>query len=168
MSLSMYQASVTVFTRSLTALSVILDKAAADAETRGIDPSVLINARLAPDMFALARQVQIAADTARNATANLAGVTPPSHPDTETTFPELKARIAAVLDYMKGFKPEQFEGAETRTVVMKMRTGDLSFAGADYLLGFALPNLYFHAATAYDILRANGVALGKRDFLGGL
>ena len=168
MSLSMYQASVTVFTRSLTALSVILDKAAADAETRGIDPSVLINARLAPDMFALARQVQIAADTARNATANLAGVTPPSHPDTETTFPELKARIAAVLDYMKGFKPEQFEGAETRTVVMKMRTGDLSFAGADYLLGFALPNLYFHAATAYDILRHNGVAVGKRDFLGGL
>ena len=168
MSLSMYQASVTVFTRALTALSANLDKAAADAEARGIDPSVFINARLAPDMFALARQVQIAADTARNGAALLAGDTPPSHPDTETTFPELKARIAAVLDYLKTFKPEQFEGAETRTVVLKMRAGDMSFAGADYLLGFALPNLYFHAATAYDILRANGVALGKRDFLGGL
>ena len=168
MSLSMYQASVTVFTRTLTALSALLDKAAADAEARGIDPSVLVGARLAPDMFALARQVQIAVDTARNATANLAGVTPPSHPDTETTFPELQARIATVLAYLKSFKPEQFEGAETRTVVMKMRTGDLSFAGADYLLGFALPNLYFHAATAYDILRHNGVALGKRDFLGAI
>jgi hypothetical protein len=168
MSLSMYQASVTVFTRSLTALSAILDKAAADAETRGIDPSIFVNARLAPDMFALARQVQIAADTARNGAALLAGVEAPSHPDTETTFPELKARIATVLDYLKTFKPEQFEGADTRTVVLKMRAGDMTFAGADYLLGFALPNLFFHAATAYDILRANGVAVGKRDFLGGL
>ena len=168
MSLSMYQASVTVFIRSLTALSAILDKAAADAETRGIDPAVLVGARLAPDMFALARQVQIAADTARNAASLLAGVEAPSHPDVETTVPELKARIATVLDYLKGFKPEQFEGADTRTVVMKMRAGDMTFAGADYLLGFALPNLYFHSATAYGILRHNGVAVGKRDFLGGL
>jgi len=164
----MYQASVTVFSRVLSNLSAILDKAAADAEARKIDPAVFIGARLAPDMFALARQVQIAADTARNGAAKLAGVEPPSHPDTETSFPELKARIASVQAYLKTFTPEQIDAAASGVVKMKMRGAEISLPGTDYLFGFVLPNLYFHATTAYAILRHNGVPVGKHDFLGGL
>lgn len=167
MSISVYQAVMSPLTRTLAALSVILDKAEADAEARGIDPSVLINARLAPDMFPLSRQIQVAADSARNAAANLAGLPQPSHPDTETTFPELKARIAMIQEYLKGFTPEQFEGAETRTVTLKFPNGEMAFPALDYLFGFALPNFYFHASAAYMILRHNGVKVGKRDFLGG-
>jgi hypothetical protein len=167
MSVSVHQATIVPLTRTLAALSAILDKAAADAEARGIDPSVLVGARLAPDMFPLSRQIQIAADSARNAAANMAGLPQPSHPDTETTFPELKARIALVQDYLAGFTPEQFEGAEGRTVTLKFPQGEMHFPALDYLFTFALPNFYFHASAAYMILRHNGVKIGKRDFLGG-
>jgi hypothetical protein len=166
MTLSMYQASVTVSQRALKALSTLLTKAEADAEARKIDPSVFTSARLAPDMFALARQVQIAADTARNGAAYLAGVTAPSHPDTETTFPELQARIKAVQDYLAGFTPEQINASEDRTLTIKMGGQEMQFPATDYLLGFVIPNLYFHIGAAYNILRHNGVAVGKRDFLG--
>ncbi len=166
MSLTMYQASVPVYTQFLTGLSGILTKAAAHAEARKIDPSVLINARLSPDMFALARQVQVATDHAKGSLARLAGVEVPSYPDTETTFAELQARIARTLDYVKSFKPEQIDGTEARDIVLTFGTVSLPFTGQAYLIQFALPNFYFHISMAYAILRHNGVEIGKRDFMG--
>jgi hypothetical protein len=166
MSLSMYQASVPVFLRMLTNLSAILDKAAKHAEARKIDPTVFVNARLAPDMFALARQVQVATDSAKGCAARLAGVEVPSYADTEATFPELQARIAKTVDFIKSLKPAQIDGSEDRTVTLKLRGKDVSFKGQPYLLTFAMPNFYFHVTTAYDILRHNGVEVGKMDFLG--
>jgi hypothetical protein len=166
MSLSIYQASVPVFQQILTSLSAILHKAAAHAETKKIDPSVFLTARLAPDMFPLTRQIQIACDHAKGASARLAAVEIPSFPDTETTFAELQARITKTLDFIKGLKPAQFEGAETREVKLKIGGNDLTFTGQKYLLHGAFPNFFFHAATAYDILRHNGVEVGKRDFIG--
>lgn len=166
MSLSMYQASVPVFVRMLTNLQAILDKGAKHAEARKIDPSVFVNARLAPDMFALARQVQVATDAAKGCAARLAGVEVPSYADTEATFPELQARVARTIDFLKSLKPQQIDGSEDRTVTLKLRGKDVSFKGQPYLLGFAMPNFYFHVTTAYDILRHNGVEVGKMDFLG--
>ncbi len=166
MSLSMYQASVPVYIQFLGSLSGILKKAAAHAEAKKIEPSVLINARLAPDMFALARQVQIATDHAKGSLARLAGVEIPSYPDTETTFDELQARIAKTLDYVRNFKPEQIDGSETREIVLTFGTQKFPFTGQTYLIQFALPNFYFHASMAYGILRHNGVEIGKRDFMG--
>ncbi|RJG13056.1 DUF1993 family protein [Pseudomonas cavernicola] len=168
MSLSIYQASIPTFIRTLNNLSAILEKAAAHAEAKKIDPSVFINARLAPDMFALARQVQIASDSAKGGAARLAGVEVPSYADTETTFPELQARIAKTLDFLKSLKAEQLEGSEDRTVTLKLRNQEVSFGGRDFLFGFSLPNFFFHVTTAYNILRHNGVDIGKMDFLGGL
>ncbi|MDE1145574.1 MAG: DUF1993 domain-containing protein [Azospirillaceae bacterium] len=166
MSLSMYQASVPVFLRLLGNLSAILDKAAAHAEAKKIDPSVFINARLAPDMLHLARQVQIATDSAKGAAARLAGVEVPSFADTETTFPELQARIAKTVDFLKTVTAEQIDGSEERTITLKLRGEEKNFPGQTFLLFMALPNFYFHVTTAYDILRHNGVELGKSDFLG--
>jgi hypothetical protein len=166
MSLSMYQASVPVFLRMLTNLQAILDKAAKHAEAKKIDPSVFVNARLAPDMFALARQVQVATDSAKGCAARLAGVEVPSYADTEASFPELQARIAKTLDFLKSLKPQQIDGSEERTVTLKLRGKDVSFKGQPYLLNFAMPNFYFHVTTAYDILRHNGVEVGKMDYLG--
>jgi uncharacterized protein len=166
MPLSMYQASTPVFTRILTNLSAILGKAQAHCEARNIDPLVLTSARLYPDMFALARQVQIACDGAKGAVARLAGVEIPKHDDTEKTFAELQARIAKTVEFMATVKPAQIDGTEARDIVVKMRAGDVAFKGQPYLLGFALPNFYFHVATAYNILRHNGVEIGKKDFLG--
>ena len=168
MPLSMHQASVPVFVRMLGALSAILTKAEADAVARKIDPSVFVNARLAPDMFALARQVQIATDGVKGGVSRLAGVEIPSYPDTETSFEELQARIAKTVAYLESFTPDQIDGSEDRAVTMKLPGGELEFKGADYLLNFVLPNFYFHLTTAYAILRQNGVAVGKRDFLGGI
>jgi hypothetical protein len=162
----MYQASVPVFLRGLENLSAILAKGAAHADAKKIDPSVFINARLAPDMLALARQVQIASDAAKGCTARLAGAEVPSFPDTETTFPELQARIAKTIEFVKGFKPAQIDGSEERTCVLKTRTAEITHRGQDYLFKLALPNFYFHVTTAYDILRHNGVELGKMDYLG--
>jgi hypothetical protein len=166
MTLSMYQASVPVFMRGLENLAAILAKGAAHAEARKIDPAVFINARLAPDMLALARQVQIASDAAKGCVARLAGVDVPSFPDTETTFPELQARIARTIDFVKGFTPAQIDGSEERTCILKTRNGEIKHRGQDYLFKLSLPNFFFHVTTAYDILRHNGVELGKMDYLG--
>jgi hypothetical protein len=166
MSLSMYQASIPVFIRVLGNLSAILDKAAAHAEAKKIDPSVLVNARLAPDMFPLARQVQIATDGVKGCAARLAGVEIPSYPDTETTFPELKARIAKTADFLKSVRADQIDGSETRQISLKFGGQPTSFRGQDYLLTFVYPHVLFHVTTAYDILRHNGVELGKMDYLG--
>ena len=167
MSLSMYQASVPVFLRMLGNISAILAKAEADAAARNIDPSVLVNARLAPDMFPLSRQIQIATDGVKGGAARLAGVEIPSFPDTETTFAELQARIAKTVEFLKGFQPAQIDGSETRQVTLQLRDRSVEFDGATYLLNFVLPNFYFHLTTTYAILRHNGLALGKMDFLGG-
>ncbi|HTW33228.1 MAG TPA: DUF1993 domain-containing protein [Rhizomicrobium sp.] len=168
MSVSMFTASVPVYTQFLTSLSAILKKAAAYAEAKKIDPSVLINARIAPDMYALARQVQIATDHAKGSLARLAGVEVPSYPDTETTFDELEARIQKTLAYVKTFKPEQIDGTEAKEIVLTFGTQKFPFNGQTYLIQFALPNFYFHTTMAYAILRENGVEIGKRDFMGGV
>jgi uncharacterized protein len=166
MSLSMYDVSVPVLVRGLTNLSANLEKGAASGEARKIEPAVLIGSRLAPDMHPLSRQVQIASDSAKGAGARLTGTDAPSFPDTETTFPELQARIKKTIDYLQSLKREQFEGAETRDIVMKFPNGEMTFSGQDFLFSFALPNFFFHLTTAYAILRHNGVELGKMDFLG--
>jgi uncharacterized protein len=166
MKLSMYQASVTAFTRQLNNLLAILDKAAAHADAKKIDPKVLINSRLFPDMFPLVRQIQIATDTARGGAARLAGVEVPAQEDTETTFPELVARIRKTVSYLQTLNAEQFEGSEDRTVSWQTRSSTKTMQGLPYLQNHLLPNLYFHITTAYDILRHSGVELGKQDFLG--
>jgi hypothetical protein len=162
----MYQIVIPVFTRALGNLSAILGKAAAHADAKKIDPSIFINARLAPDMFPLARQVQIATDGVKGCAARLAGVEIPSYADTETTFPELQARIAKTLAFIKSISPEQFDGSEDRTVTLKLRENETQFLGLPYLLDFVLPNLYFHMTATYAILRHNGVEIGKTDYLG--
>ena len=166
MPLSMYQASVPTFIRTLSNLSAILTKAAAYAETKKIDPSVLINARLAPDMFALARQVQIATDIAKGGAARLAGVEIPSFADTETSFPELQARLTKTIDFLKTIDAAKIDGSEGKEITLKVGGRDLSFNGKDYLLGFVIPNVYFHVTATYAILRHNGLDIGKGDFLG--
>ena len=168
MTLSMYQASVPVFLRTLAALSGILDKAAAHAAHRKIEPSVLLNARLFPDMFAFLRQVQLAADFAKGAGARLAGIDVPKFADTESTFDELKTRIAKIADFVRTLTPTQIDGSENRDITIPIGGQPQSFKGQPYLLHFALPNFFFHATTAYDILRHCGVEVGKRDFIGPL
>jgi hypothetical protein len=162
----MYQASVPTFIRVLNNLVGVLDKAASHAEARKIDPAVLINSRLYPDMFPLVRQVQIASDGAKGGAARLAGVDVPAYEDNETTFPQLVARIRKTVAYLETLKPEQFEGSEDRTVSWQSRNSTKTMQGMPYLVNHVLPNLYFHATTAYDILRHSGVELGKQDFLG--
>jgi hypothetical protein len=166
MTLSMYQASAPRFVNVLNNLSGILDKAQAHAEARKIDPVVLTSARLFPDMFPLGRQVQIACDTAKGAVARLAGVEVPKHEDTEQTFAELKARVAKTVAFIETFKPAQIDGSEEKDLTIKLGPREVQWKGMQYLLGFALPNFYFHVTTAYDILRHNGVELAKRDFIG--
>ncbi|OQS32373.1 DUF1993 domain-containing protein [Chromobacterium haemolyticum] len=168
MSVSMYQASVPVLIRGLNNLSAILDKAAADAAARNIAPDVLLNARLAPDMFALTRQVQIASDSAKGCAARLAGVEVPSYADDEASFADLQQRIAKTVAFLQDFNAAQIDGSEAREVVLKVRGDEIRFSGQNYLLGFVLPNFYFHLTAAYAILRHNGVALGKMDYLGGV
>jgi hypothetical protein len=162
----MYDASVPVLIRGLGNLSALLEKGLASAEARKIDPAVLVSARLAPDMHPLKNQVQIASDSAKGAASRLAGVDNPSWPDTETTFPELQARIKQTIDYLQTFKPEQFEGSETKTVTLPSPGGDMKFTGQEFLFGFVLPNFFFHVTTAHAILRHNGVPIGKMDYLG--
>ncbi len=166
MTISMYQVSAPVFNRTMTNLSAILDKAAAHAEAKKIDQAVFMAARLAPDMLALPRQVQIVTDTARRSMARLAGQEAPPLEDKEANFADLKARLAKSVDYVKSFQPGQIDGSEERSIVMKVGGDDMKFTGRDYLLGFAFPNFFFHVTTAYNILRHNGVEIGKRDFLG--
>lgn len=166
MPLSMYQASVPAFQQTLTALSAILDKAAAHAAAAGTDPAELVSARLAPDMFPLSRQVQIATDHAKGAAARLAGREAPKYEDNETTLEELKARIAKTLDFISSVEVPEIDGSEEKEITLALRDRTLNFTGQRYLVHFALPNFYFHATTAYDILRHKGVPIGKRDFMG--
>ena len=166
MSLGMYQASVPVFLRILNALTGVLTKAEAHVEAKKLDPASLLTARLYPDMFPMARQVQEVTKHVRWACALLAGEEMPSNANPETSFGELKQRIATEIEAAKSYKPAQIDGSEERQIQLKFPARTLEFKGQQYLLHFALPNFYFHATTAYDILRHNGVEVGKRDFLG--
>ena len=166
MSISMYQASAPRFANTLKNLATILDKAKAHAAVKKIDEQVLTSSRLFPDMFALARQVQIACDTAKGAVARLAGVEIPKHEDSEKTFDELRERIARTLAFIASVKAAQIDGTEDKEIVLKLQGKDVPTKGMTYLLGRAWPNFYFHVTTAYNILRHNGVELGKGDFIG--
>ncbi len=162
----MYDSSIAPLSHSLKSLSVILKKAEAYCEARKIDPNAVLTARLFPDMFPLVRQVLLACDFAKGCGARLAGLPVPSFPDEEKTFAELQARIAKTLDFIGGIKREQFDGAATRTVTVKIAGKDMELKGPDYLSSVVLPNFYFHLTTAYNILRHNGLEIGKGDFLG--
>ena len=166
MTMSMYNASVPLFKTLLGALSNVLDKGQQFAKAKGIDEAVLVNARLAPDMFALARQVQIATDQAKGGVARLAGLEVPAYDDNETTFDALKARVAKTIAFIDSVKASQIDGSENKEITLKMRSGEVKYAGQRYLMGSVIPNFTFHCATAYNILRHNGVEVGKRDFLG--
>jgi len=168
MTISMYDASIPVFIRTLDNLAAILEKAAAHAEAKKIDATVLLNSRLFPDMFPLTRQVQIAADMAKAGGSRLAGLQPPSFEDNEKSFAELQERLRKTVAHLEGIRPEQINGTETRTVTWPTRAGDRTLPGLPYLVSWILPNLYFHVTTAYNILRHNGVELGKAEFLGKL
>jgi hypothetical protein len=167
MAFSSYDLLVPTFRKMLPALQGVLQKAEADAEARKIDPQVFLQARLAPDMFAFTRQVQIATDQVKGSLARLAGVDVPHWDDDESSFAELNARVQKALDFVGMFKPEQFEDAETRDIELKFPQATFTFKGKEYLFDFVLPNFYFHLTAAYAILRHNGVQIGKRDFLGG-
>lgn len=168
MSLSMYQASIPPFIRAFGNLSAILKKAEEHATAKKIDPSVFINARLAPDMFPLSRQVQIATDIAKGGAARLAGTDIPGYADAETTFADLQQRIEKVVAFLKTIKAEQVDGSEDKAISLKVGGNEMNFKGQDYLLGFVVPNVYFHITATYAILRHNGVEIGKKDFLGGI
>jgi hypothetical protein len=167
MTISMYKASAPIFVQFLTSLSAVLDKAAAHAEAKKIDPTVLLNARLYPDMFPLVRQVREATNHAASACGRVAGAELPTFANTEASIPELKERIAKTIDFIKGLNPTQIDGTEDKEVTIKFPSGkERKFTGQVLLLNFNLPNFYFHYTTAYDILRHCGVELAKRDFIG--
>jgi hypothetical protein len=166
MPLTLYDVSIPLLTRALDNLTAILDKAEAHAKEKKIDPATLIEARLAPDMLAFKNQIYLATDSAKGCAARLGGVEIPSYPDTETNFADLKARIAKTSAFLKSVSKDAVAGAEDKTVMLKTRTRTIEFTGRSYVLGFVLPNFYFHVTTAYDILRAQGVPLGKTDYLG--
>jgi uncharacterized protein len=166
MTISMYQAAIPPMVRALNNLAAILEKGEASAIARKIDPSVLLNDRLYPDMLPLVKQVQIASDIARRGAARLAGVEAPSMEDSETSFPELIARLKTTVTYLETLTPAQIDGTESKAIVLPMGKITMNFEGLPYLVGFVLPNVYFHVTTAYNILRHNGVEIGKQDFLG--
>ncbi len=168
MQASMYSMSVPIFAKLLGNLGNILDKGAAFAEQKKIEPSVLLNARLAPDMLPLLMQVRIACDFARGGAARLAGDEPPQYEATETGLADLRKRVDNAIAYVRTFGPERFAGAEDRVIVRPIGGKEYTFNGHSYLAEFVLPNFYFHITTAYDILRHNGVELGKRDFVGAI
>jgi hypothetical protein len=169
MSLSIHEGSVPVLARVLSNVAGIVEKGRLHAESEKIDPAVLLGMRLYPNMFAFTRQVQVVSDTAKGCVARLASVEAPKYPDTETSFAELKERLEKTLAFVNGFKPRQLDGADGRPVVLKFPNSTLNFnSGWDYLLSFALPNLYFHSSMAYAILRHGGVKLGKSDYLGNI
>lgn len=167
MTTSLHTTSSTVFNQMLGGLNGVLAKAAAHAEARKIEPAVLLQARLYPDMFPLLRQVQVACDFAKGVSARLAGVEVPSFDDKEQSFADLQARIAKTLAFIGSLAPQQFEGSETREIVTQAGTPkEKRFAGQSYLLNYGLPHFYFHVTTAYAILRHNGVEVGKKDYVG--
>lgn len=166
MTVSMYKISVPIFVQHLTALSGVLDKAVAHIEAKKLDSSFFLNMRLYPDMYTLTRQVQQATSHAVRACSALSGAAPIDLPNTESSFAELKARLAKTIDYVKGFKPAQIDGTDDNEVILKLGTNERKFVGLALLLNHILPNFYFHCTTAYDILRHCGVELTKRDFMG--
>lgn len=166
MTLSMYEASAPRFVGMLRNLDAILAKAQIHAVAKKIDPAVFIGARLFPDMLPMVKQVQIATDHAKGAVARLAGMEVPRFEDTEQSFEELRARIAKTIAFVESFTPDQIDGSEEREIALRVGGHDLTFKGLPYLLGFALPNFYFHVVTAYNILRHNGVEIGKSDYIG--
>ena len=168
MTLSLYDFSVGALIRGLTNLSTVLDKSAAHATAKKLDASVLIQSRLFPDMYPLVRQVQIACDTAKGAAARLASIDVPKHEDTETSFDELKQRIAKTIDFLKTVKPVQVDGPGERPIELKFPNGAMKFTAVSYVADFVLPNFFFHSSMVYALLRNNGVELGKGDFLGTL
>jgi len=166
MTISMYQASVPVFLQILESLSAILDKAEAHCAAKKIAPEVMTQTRLIPDMFPLARQIQIATDQAKGCTARLAGIDVPSYADTEVSFADLKARLAKTMDFIKSVSADKIDGSEGREITLKLGGQETTFKGQTYLLHFVFPNFFFHATTTYNILREAGVEIGKRDFVG--
>ena len=164
----MYDHSIPVFAKMLGNLSTILDKGAKHCEAAKIDPSALLGFRLYPDMFPLTRQVQVAADQAKGCAARLAGVEVPKYEDNEKSFDDLKARIAKTIAFINGIKPDQLANSAARDVTLPLRGNPVTFKGEWYLKHFVMPNFYFHVTTAYDILRHNGVALAKGDFIGSI
>jgi len=166
MTISMFQASVPVFAQLLRALSGVLDKAEAHCTAKKIDPTVMAGSRLIADMFPLSRQIQIACDFAKGVTARLAGVEVPAWEDNEKSLADLKARIQKTIAYIEGFKPAQIDGSEERSISLKIAGNPVTLKGQPYLLNFGLAHFYFHTSAAYAILRANGVEIGKRDFIG--
>jgi hypothetical protein len=166
MTISMYQVSVPVFTRNLGALSGVLDKAAAFAEARKIDPAVLLATRLFPDMFALNVQIGQVCTHATRGVSHLAGLTQPDYGPADTTFVAAKDRVGKSLDFVKSATPAQIDGTEDKDIVLKFGTREMAFKGEAFLVGFTLPNFFFHYTTAYNILRSVGVEVGKRDFMG--
>ncbi len=165
--MSLYDSSVPQFKKMLENLDRWLEAAVAHAQKKSFDPNTLLSARLAPDAFALVRQIQAACDNAKATPARLAGKEPPKHPDTETTIDELRQRVRSVLDYLGTFTPEEFTGKDERLIPLFFLPGK-ALKAADYLNEFGLPNFYFHLTMAYAILRHNGVELGKRDYVGSL
>jgi hypothetical protein len=166
MALSMHQACVPTITRALNNLIGVLEKGAAHCEAKKIDPAAMIASRLYVDMFPLAKQVQIASDVAKIGSSRLAGVEFPKWEDNEATFADLVERLRKTVKYLEGLKPEQFEGAESRVIKWTQQNKEMEQVGKDYLFNRVIPNVFFHCSTAYDILRHNGVEIGKGDFLG--
>ena len=167
MAFSLYDASIPVYLHMMRNLAALLAKAEGHAATSGADLATFLAARLAPDMHPLIRQVQMVTDGAKGGAARLAGVAPPSYPDTETTWPELKERLAKTIAFVETIERSQVDGHETATIELPLPGRTMTFAGSDFLLRFSLPNFYFHVVTAYAILRSQGVPLGKMDYLTG-
>ena len=166
MKISIYQASVPVFVRALNNLATILEKAAAHAEAKKIDPVALLTCRLFPDMLPLSRQIQLASDSAKGSVARLSGGEPPKYEDNEASFADLIGRLRKTVAYLESIKAEQIDGSEDKTVSWKTQTSTRTMQGMPYLLSHVTPNVYFHVATAYAILRHCGLEIGKQDFLG--
>ena len=167
MALSFYDVSIPVYLNTLKNLAAILDKAEAHAKAQGQDVAAYAEARLAPDMHPLSRQIQMVSDAAKGGAARLAQLTPPSMPDTETTWPELKERLAKTIAFVGSITPEQVNGGEDRTVELPLPGRTMTFTGRDFLFNFSLPNFFFHVVTAYGLLRKEGVPLAKMDYLAG-
>ena len=166
MAISMYKASAPIFVQFLTALSNVLDKAEAHIEAKKLDQNYFMTLRMYPDMFPFVRQVRAVTDHAVTACSRLAGIEPVKFDGNENSIPELKARVAKAIDFIKSIKPEQIDGTEDKEIVMTFPSGERKFTGQGLLLNFCLPNFYFHATTAYGLLRKNGIEIGKRDFMG--
>ena len=167
MKISMHAMTHDVFKKSLVQLLHVMEKGVANAKARNFDPNVLANSRLAPDMFTFAKQIQLTSDFAKNSMARLAGIEAPKYEDTESTMDELVARVKKTIDYIDTIPASALEGSETRDIRIPLRDRTVEFKGLPYLQYWAIPNFFFHFVTAYNLLRHNGVDVGKRDFLGG-